>query len=309
MSWEGFAMRRGLFFGQDELYFDGKFFARNFIAPNGRVYYVDKGITTSGNGSRWSKAFKTIQEAITASNSTIDWGANPWLVDNWIVVAPGEYAEALTAPYSAHIIGMGVLGTDTAVEIHPALGSPLSGTGLGLHLANLRFETTESKDVIDFGICNNCFIENCELVCGVAATGAHAFLSTENCTHLRLYNCSLQYGGGGVPYDYGLHFAGGADKFLHHSDIKGNIIQGVKSAGTGIYIQNTCTATNTIIQENIIKIAGIAKGIDDNNGGTLCVRNNITIAGAGDAIEHAGGAGMTINNQVVVNGVAARETA
>ena len=290
---------------------DKNFYARNMPGPQGNTWFVNQ---KTGNdswiGRSWEKPLLTIQEAIDRSNDQIDWTESPWNVDNWIYVAPGVYAEALTPPYTCHIIGMGVPGTDSAAEIHPATGSCLAGTGLGLHLKNLRFEVTEvDKDTIDFGICNNTVIEDCEIVCGIAAGGAaSAFISTENCTHLVVRNCSFQYGGGGNPHMYGMYFGGGADKYAHHADIRNNIFQGIRSAGTGIFIHAQCTASQAVIRDNIIKIAGVAKGIDDNNGGSLCVSNHISIGGAGDAIEHAGGAGMTLGNIVVVNGTGAWET-
>ena len=281
--------------------------AQNILVPPKKVYYVDCRVTSSGNGRTWQRAFKTIAEAITANNADIDWGETPWNVDNWIFIAQGEYAEALTSiPHSCHMVGCGVLGTDGAVEIHPAAGACMAGTGLNLTLHNIRFEVTDANPVLDFGTCNNVLIEGCEIVCGVAGTGTHG-ISTENATHLRLWNNSFQFGGASGGFSHGIYAAGGADKYLHHSDIRGNIIQGLRDAGTGIYIQNTCTATNTIIRDNIIKVPTTGKGIDDNNGGSLCVHNWISVAGAGDAIEHAGGAGMTIDNHVVVNGTGAIE--
>jgi len=292
---------------------DKNFYAKNIPGHPNNVWFVSQ---ANGNdsygGKSWARPLLTIGEAISRSNAMIDWDASPWLVDNWIYVAAGEYTEVgLVMPSSCHIIGMGLLGTDTAVEIHPATGAVFAGTALGTHFHNLRLEVTEAdKDTIDLGTANDSLIENCELVCGTAAGGAAtAFLSTENAAHMVVRNCSFQYGGAGSSHKYGIYFGGGADNYAHHCDINGNLIQGIRSAGTGIYVAADCTASNAVIRNNIIKIDGAAKGIDDNNGNTLCVENCISIAGAGDAIEHAGGANFTINNQVVVNTVAARETA
>ena len=285
---------------------NGTITSQNVRAPWGSVFYVDKKVSASRGGRSWANAFKTIQEAITASNALIDWAESPWLVDNYIFIAPGEYAENLTPAYSCHIIGLGTLGTDTAVEIHPTTGACLAGTGLGLHLKNLRFEVTDANPCLDFGICNNTIIEDCEIVCGVAGTGTHG-ISTENATHLWVKRCDFQFGGGSGGFSHGIYAAGGADKYFHHCRIEHNNIQGIRNAGTGIYIQNTCTASNAKIDGNVIKIPTTGKGIDDNNGGSLCCNNIISVAGAGDAIEHAGGVNMVINNRVCVNGVAALE--
>jgi len=279
---------------------------RNFIAPNGEIFYVDAGIGTTRDGSSWGNAFLTVQEAITASNALIDWSADPWLVDNWIFIAPGEYAEALTCPYSAHMIGMGVLGTDTAVEIHPAEGACLSGTGLGLHIENIRFEVTDASPAIDFGICNNTMIKGCEIVCGVAGTGTHG-ISTETATHLVVVENTWQYGGGGNGFDYGIYAAGGADKYFHNCRVERNEILGIASGGTGIYIAADCTASEARIIDNVIYVAGAGKGIDDNNGNSLCIGNRIVVGSGGDAIEHAGGNAKLLDNKVNVNGTVNNE--
>lgn len=279
---------------------------RNHIAPWGEIFYVDSGIGTSGDGKTWANAFLTITEAITASNALIDWSATPWLVDNWILIAPGLYAENLAVPFSAHMIGCGQLGTDQAVEVHPASGACMAGTGLGTHIKNMRFEVTNAYPCLDFGICNNSLIEDCEIVCGIAGTGTHG-ISTENATHLRVLNCSWQYGGGGNGFDYGIYAAGGDEKYFHNCLIKDNIMMGIAPTGTGIYIQDTCTASEARIIDNIIYISGAGKGIDDNNGTSLCVGNRIFVGTSGDAIEHRGGNSHLLDNKVNVAGTVNNE--
>jgi len=138
MSLRGNLERLGLLVpGNRTATFDGVFKADNLVVPDGNIYYVDNRLSASGNGSSWARAFITLQEAITASNADIDWAADNWLVNNYIYVAPGVYAEELTPAYSCTIIGMGVLGTDTCAEVHPTSGSALTGTLLGAHIINM----------------------------------------------------------------------------------------------------------------------------------------------------------------------------
>lgn len=280
---------------------DGNLVAGNIESPWGTTFYVDSGKSTSGNGRSWKNTFSTIQEAITASNAQVDWSATPWLVDNYILVAPGLYEEELTPAYSCHIIGQGVLGTDGSAEIHPTSGSALAGTGLNMHLVNLRFETETAVPVIDFGICNNVIIEGCEIVSGIAGLATHG-ISTENASYLQVRKCYFPFGGGGSGLTHAIYAAGGADKYFHACRIVDNDIVGVRSGGVGIYIQSNCTATQAIIKDNVIVIGGTGIGIDDNNGGSFCCRNIVSIAGAGTAIDHAGGAKMTVDNHVCVSG-------
>ena len=285
--------------------FDGKLSAQNFRVPSGESFYVDASVSVSGTGKSWSEAYLTVQEAIDASNGTIDWGASPWLVDNYIYIAPGLYAEALTPPYSCHMIGEGVLGTDTACEIHPAAGSAITGTGLGLHIRNIWFEAVNAVPIIDFGICNNTIFDNC-VFAPAAATVTHG-ISFENASHFQLRNCYFTNGLGSGGITHGLYFAGGADKYMHGCRIVGNVFHEMQSFG--IWIQNTCTASASYIVDNVIHVIGTGTGIHDANGNTYCIGNHIIVDGAGDAISHAGGSGHTLMNHCSVNGSYAQETA
>jgi len=286
--------------------FRGTLTARNVITPEGDSFYVDCRRSISGNGKSWNTAFVTIQEAITASNAQIDWSLTPWLVDNWIHVASGLYEEALTPPYSCHIIGYGVLGTDTAVEIHPAAGSAMAGTGLGLEMVNIRFEAVNAVPVLDFGVCNQVIIRDCEIL--PATNSVTHGISIENGTHVRILRNSFHQSQGTPGFSHGIYAAGGADKYLHASKIIGNYISGIASGGVGIYIAADCTATETLIQDNTINVPGAGIGIDDNNGNSLVVDNRIFVGGSGDAIDHAGGASKTLGNLCNVNGTVLWET-
>lgn len=296
----GISLRAG-----GNMHIDRTLHARNILVPPRSCFYVDCRVASSGNGRTWGTAFKTIQEAIAASNAEIDWAETPWNVDNWIFIAQGTYAEALTPAYSCNIVGLGVLGTDGAVEVHPASGSALAGTGLDLTLYNIRFETETAVPVLDFGVCNNVIIENCEIVSGIAGLATHG-ISTENASYLKVYNCHFAHGASN-GLSHGIYAAGGSDKYFHNCRVEGNYFQGVRSAGTGIYIADNCTASGALIRDNTIVIAGAAIGIYDGHGGALIVNNDISVGASGDAISTAGGASRTIRNHVVVNGSGAIE--
>jgi len=303
MSFKGDLIKAGIGTdGKNVNVFNGTLAARNLLVPLGNVYYVDKGVTASGNGRSWLQAFKTIQEAVTQTNSDLDWSADPWLLDSWIFIAPGTYVEAITPPYSCHMVGLGHHGTDGVAEIAPGDGdgAAITGTGLGLELRNLRFEAYDAGPVLDFGICNNVIIDGCQFAPANAQV-THA-ISTENASHLQVKNCLFSSGLGTPGFSHILYAAGGADKYLFSSTIENNIMSGLVSGGTAIYIQSNCTATETFIVNNIIRVPGSGKGIDDNNGNTMCIGNHIAVGSGGDAIEHAGGNAYLIDNHVNVNG-------
>lgn len=266
----------------------------------GLNYYVDANHDNASDdnlGTDPNAPFSTIQAAITVSNATIDWAATPKIY-NTIWVAPGVYAENLTPAYYCRIVGTGQLGTDTAAEVHPAAGSALTGTGLGLILENLRFEAETAVPVIDFGICNNSAVLGCELVRGIAGLATMA-IQTDNATHLQLIANRVISGVANFPT--GFQFLGGADIYLHASLIYGNW---VFAATTGIDIPANCTASGTIIQNNVI-VGRPTTGISDLNGNTYCVNNWVT-AGT-DAINHANLATNCIANHVIDAAVGAVE--
>lgn len=277
------------------------------ILGNGNIYYVDGDDGDDDyDGLSWSTAVETIQAAIDLSNATIDWSATPKHY-NVILVKPGVYAEELTPAYYCVIIGMGVRGTDTAAEIHPATGSCITGTFLGTVLFNLRLEVNEaSHPILDIGICNNSRIENCEFALGANVAGVNA-IDTDNCTHLVVKNCDFT-SGQLQNLAYGAYHRGGADKFAHNVRYINNRIW---AATGGIYIADTCVASGALIQRNMIHVDGTGTGVyDAGYGYSLVVDNDIVVDGAGDALNHAGGTGGDLlNNRTMVNGSYALEPA
>lgn len=265
-------------------------------------YYVDQNhgnASDSNLGTDPQAPFLTIQAAITASNATIDWGVTP-KVYNTIWVSPGVYAENLTPAYYCAIIGLGQLGTDTAAEIHPAAGSALAGTGLGLILRNLRFESETAVPVLDFGILNNSAVLGCEIVRGIAGLATMA-LQADNTTHLQFINNRIISGVANFPT--GLQFLGGAGQFLHASLILGNWIL---AATTGIDIAAGCTASGSVIQQNLVAGRPVT-GILDANGGTYCIDNWVTASV--DAINHVNLATNCIANHCIDAAVGTVEAA
>jgi len=276
-------------------------FAERRAAPQGLVYYVDGShpdASDSNDGTDPNEPKATIQSAITASNATIDWAATPpYEGENWIVVAPGVYAENLTPAFYCKIVGLGQAnGGDVCVNIDPAAGSPLAGTGLGLHLFNLRFTANTAVPVLDFGVFNSCIIENCMIVDGnpgLATVG----IDITGAGGSKILFCNITYTTSPVPI--GIRSTG--DFFDCH--VIGNLI---KAATTGVDLSVGGLFGGSLIAHNYIWAGSgtLGTGINDSvTGGTLCVDNWIT---ATDAINHAAAA-YTIANHVIDAGVGAVE--
>lgn len=272
--------------------FAGTAWYGNLGGDTGINYYVDQNNDAANDDNLGTDPYaplETIQQAIDLSNATIDWTATPKIY-NTIWVAPGVYAENLTPAYYCVIVGTGQLGTDTATEIHPAAGSALTGTGLGLVLQNLRFEVETAVPVLDFGICNNSAVIGCELVRGIAGLATMA-VQTDNATHLWLIENRVISGVANFPT--GFQFLGGANKFLHASLIYHNWIF---AATTGIDIPANCTASGTVIEKNIV-VGRPVTGIQDLNGNTYCIDNWVTASV--DGISHVNLATNCIANHVI----------
>jgi hypothetical protein len=282
-----YILRKGISFLSDLA--DGG--AAHAIGPYGgfkKVYYVDTDYGSDGNdGSSWEKALKTYLRARTLSNATVDWAHNAYRY-NAIVLSPGVYTVTSEAfPYYCWVIGTGVRGTDTSTEFHPATAACFAGTMLGTVLYNLRLEVDQAVDCLNVGTCNNSAVIGCTFTNGAAV--AATAMSTDNCTHLEFAYNDVE-SGQTTGMAYGLYFQGGSNKYAHNVKIHHN---NIFCDTAGIWIQDTCTASQAKIYENFI--AKPAKGIDDNNGNSYCWNNRIC---ATDGIEHANTATQCVGNQV-----------
>lgn len=246
-----------------------------------QVYYVSKG-GNNVDGLSWETAFTTIEAAITAQRAMrADKPSAEQSVNTYIIIAPGTYDENITTfAFSTTFIGLGVPGTDKACEWHTTTGACMAGTVSGMRLVNIRFEAGGANDLLDFNICNNVEILNCDFQANQNNVSA---ISTENSGYLTVKNCRF---GTGLTYnfDYAIYAAGGADKYLHQAVIENNWINGLEATGTGIYIASNCTASGTLIKDNIIHLSGAGKGIDDDSDQAICIGNYVFHNG-GDAYD------------------------
>jgi len=274
-------------------------------APQGLVYYVDAShgdASDNNDGTNPNEPKATIQSAITDSNATIDWAATPPYVGmNWIVVSPGEYAENLTPPFYCRVVGLGLATgntTDICVDVHPAAGSPLAGTGLGAHWYNIRFTCDTAAPVIDMDVMNSCVFERCAITDGnpgLATVG----IDTTDANSSWIVECLLK--GNTNPLTIGIRSTGDffSCRVLHNE---------ICAVTTGIDLSGAALVGNAVAAHNMIWNGGsgalLTTGIDDSVVGDLfCVNNWIV---AVDAISHAD-ANMTIANHVNNNGVGAVE--
>lgn len=278
------------------------------IEPQGKVYYVDGSHPAAndlGDGTDPDAPFETIQAAIDASNATIDWAATPPYVGmNWIIISPGVYAENLGGandlPYYCRVVGLGMAtGGDVCVNVEPATGSPVAGTGLACHWYNIRFTANTAVPVIDFGVMNSCILERCMIVDGnpgLATVG----IDITGAGGSKIIGCNIAYTSN--PITIGIRSTGN----FFDCEIVGCHI---KAVTTGVDLSTGGLLGGSLIAHNYISGGGsvlLGTGIDDSTtGDSLVIDNWIT---ATDAINHADAA-MVIANHVQDAGVGAVEVA
>ena len=276
------------------------------VNPQGFVWYVDGShplANDNNDGTNPGEPLATIQAAITKNNATINWAATPpYAGINWIIIAPGTYAENLTPPFYCVVIGLGkALGNtnDICVNVEPAAGSALAGTGLAAHWYNIRFTALTAVPVIDFGVMNSCIFEECAIVDGnpgLATVG----IDTTDANSSMIVRC--RFVGNTNPMTIGIRSTG---DFFSCQVIDCDIA----AVTTGIDLSGAALVGNAVIRGNRIWGGGavlLATGINDSVvGDALCIDNWIT---ATDAINHAD-ANMCIANHVIDAGVGAVELA
>ena len=126
--------------------------------PQGKVWHVDKSVSTTGDGKCWKSAFKTITEAFTAAGNY-----------DTILVAPGFYTEA--ACITVTQIGLKLKGMNSSGKTRGPVGMKTpTAAGSMLKLTS----ATDSTGANDMEICNMCFIATSgqkAIELGTAATG------------------------------------------------------------------------------------------------------------------------------------------
>jgi len=269
-------------------------------AAQGVVYFVDAShpdASDAHDGTDPEHPLATIQEGIDKNNATIDWAVvPPYKGQNWIVIAPGVYDENLTPAYYCKMIGRGVArGDDCAAHVSPTAGSAMAGTGIALHLINMRFSANTAVPVLDFETFNSCVVEDCMITdhnAGLATIGLDMTSAGGSAILRSRFNYNTN------PLTIGIRSTGA----FYDCKVIGCEIHAVT---TGIDLSAAGLCANALIAHNYI--ARPVTGINDGVGDTLVVDNWITASTA--AITHAAAGTMCIANHVINNVAGAVELA
>jgi len=251
-------------------------------------YFVDVTNGKSSNsGLRPDQALNTIAAAVTKVNARIGWSNTRWSTNDVIVVAPGVYAENLTAlPYGATLWGLGDafdLDGQRGVTIKPASGSPVDVTScINMRIHNICFHApTDSGTEVLFQAdnFNRNVVTDCVFtgVAGGSPTTVKGLEIVKDMTGNWIKNCVVQVVRNGIYV---------VTDNANSKQASGNIIESCYVRGadqTGIYFDANCVPSYTQINNCIIGDGAttLALGLDDNTG-VVNVTNTMFTATACD---------------------------
>ena len=227
----------------------------------GKVFYVDSGVTNEGNGTSWTKAKDTIDEAIglcTASRGDI------------IYVAQG-HAETVASATGlvCDIAGISILGIGNGsliptISLGTATTAKVSVTAANVRLSNLKIISAladVAEGIDPTATADGLVVDNCIFTDGGAALELVIAINvTADCDNIRLINNKMNSTAVSGTTN-AIVLAGGSD----NSVIAGNDIYGTYTAGA--ILASAAASVNLTIKDNVV--------------------------GAIDAIAYAGNAGTT----------------
>lgn len=268
-----------------------------------QVWYVDSVNGSDGNSGRsWDDAYATIDKGIDQARylpgtTTIDDTKD---AHKLVLVAPGHYneGELLFSGYNITIegVGPGVPGKDYGVSINydgaADATAAMAFSGSGITLRHLHIYCDFAAPAVYCAGGDNNLIEDCVIECdGTLATYG---IRMDSMKGSWIRNCVIT---GAITA--GIYVNGGANHYYIHGGIQDTLVYSSTSNTTGILVDNTVTAYNSVIERCKVSLAtgSSAKGIDVNcTGGLLVVDNRVSVPASATPIEHAGGDQFLLHN-------------
>lgn len=231
-------------------------------------YYVDGNADASGDGLSWATAYKTLAEAITASNTSIALTANDWAARrNRIFVCGETLVEDLTVlPAKCDIIGSGFDGE----YAYPVISGnhTIAAAALSCRWINCGFIDTDGTADLFVIPANSHGISflGCHFLAKAAGSGGKA-LEITTCKGIRIEDCIIGLSGAAMAniFAIAVSIEGTA---IHDCRILRNHI--TATAGIAI-VEAAAVAMGGLIAENIIRATDLA--IDDNSDDFQVINN------------------------------------
>lgn len=170
-------------------------YARNLIPIRGSIWFVDGGVTTSGNGKNWERAFKTVTEALAAAGDY-----------DTIIIQEGIYDEEAVLDITQE--GLTIAGMDTTNYMYGTTSLKASAAdhiiftiaANQVKIFNLSFIQNNSKASIKIDHSASVYkthIRDCHFGSGAAAYGIDAG-GTFDAVDTIIERCSFTVGDGDV---------------------------------------------------------------------------------------------------------------
>lgn len=264
-------------------------------------FVCDRNGSDSSDGRSWDTPLLTIAAAVTKANNAITWENSPWGPRHNIWIAPGLYAENLTAlPYGCNLIGLGDawdVNGERGVTIKPASGSPVDCTSIiNSRIQNICFEAPDTSAIFQADNLNRNVIIDCifQGLPGASPTTTRGLEVVKDMTGTLVKGCHFRQIRNSVYLV--------ADN-ANSKQITGDLIEDCYITGgdqTGIYFDANCTPSNTIINNCNIGGGGatLALGLDDNTGVVHVYNTNFQCT----ACDPASGDGDSKYNNCYLNG-------
>lgn len=267
--------------------------------PSGAMdYFVDGNVKTSGDGKSWDTAFKTLSEAITASNISIALSSNRWWARRNRIFALGdqELNEDLTIlPEKCDVIGCGtdlfpfprMIGNHTIAATRPT-----AGKATGCRFINMGFiDKTGTGDV--FAIPAGCYgisFIGCTFLAKGGGSAGKA-LEITDCGLVRIIDCKILLGNGIMAniFATGISLEGTtfADFLIENCHITATV--GIAVADAVVF--------GSLIRNNVIRATSFC--IDENSNDVQIV-GNMMISDATDDGTGTGGAALAVDCNVAL---------
>lgn len=223
--------------------------------------------SNSNNGMSPEAPFRTIAAAISAANGRITWSNSPWASMNIIHVAPGLYAENLTAlPYGGAIVGLGNywdLNGEFGVVIKPTSGAPIDCTSIiNCLIHNIAIMSPDTTQVFQADNFNRVVLSDVLIagLPGASPTTTKGFEVVKDCTGSVLNNVSIWQCRNGVYI---------TTDNANSKQISGTVFRNVRIGGadqTGFYFYQHCTPAMVYVEDCKVgdKSTTLDYGMDDN---------------------------------------------
>ena len=278
-QWTGSSKDRATVWAQD---IENMALVGGALGPGAKVFYVDSGRGASGDGTSWSRAFITLDEAFASGKATADRG-------DYVLMAPGHNEGISTA---------GAIDIDVA-------GVTVRGIGNGSLMPTIDYDAGAATMVIGAA---NVRIENIRLRTSANAVSAAIRVEAAGDNYV-IAGCEFGYAeSAGDEFRVGVLLDAGADDGY----IVGNLFKaGANSASSAVLLS---AVSSVWIEDNFMYgdyIAAVVSGTTNISDNVIIKNNTIfqgTMGGDGEintiaAIRLLEGSGGFIANNDIVSDV------